>query len=157
MKRFFPVRRTESVDITTTTPKKQSTSVKSVANVPVVSMITPAGGTNAGGTASLLQPKFVVPPIPHPCPYSSILIRITPDGLVLTPDLTKSGNDEPEPVRYLKVPWGKEAVVEEVEEQLGNHNDVPSLIVHGLVGFLRLFQCQLPRLAYGLRASTYYV
>lgn len=147
MKRFFPVRRTESVDTTAakTPPKRQSTSVnpKPVANVPVASTITPAGGTTAGGNPNVLQPKFVVPPIPHPCPYSSILIRITPDGLVLTPDLKKAGSDgesELESVRYLKVSWGKEALVEEVEGQLVYHDDVPSLKVHGLVGFLRLFQ-----------------
>lgn len=81
------------------------------------------------------------------------MIRVSPDGLVLTPDhfttpATGSGEEEPTAtVRHLRIPWGKEVVVEEVEGPLVDCEG-PLLSVHGLVGFLQLFQCEFGPLSF---------
>ncbi|KIJ26451.1 hypothetical protein M422DRAFT_272496 [Sphaerobolus stellatus SS14] len=80
-----------------------------------------------------LQPKFTVPPVPHPCPYSTINLLVTSDGLILSPDLDSSAKS----ASYVRISWGKEVIVKEVEGAVPNGKTSAS--VDGIVGFLRLF------------------
>jgi phosphatidylinositol 4-phosphatase len=82
---------------------------------------------------SSLRPKFVVPPLPHPCPYASIHVSVATDGLVLRPDV----QDVAKPASHVKVSWGKDAVVEEIEGEA--IDGTSSTTVYGIVGILRLF------------------
>ncbi len=83
-----------------------------------------------------LQPKFTVPPLPHPCPHEHISVLATSQGLLLRPHL-KNGHSE----SHVRISWGKEAKVEEIhndgESEEADWSD--SVIVYGLIGVLNLF------------------
>jgi phosphatidylinositol 4-phosphatase len=80
-----------------------------------------------------LQPKFIVPPLPHPCPYASIHVLVTTHGLMLSPDL----HSDAQAVSYVRISWGKDAVVDQIEGD--KTGCTASTTVHGIVGILRLF------------------
>ena len=85
-----------------------------------------------------LQPKYVVPPVPHPCPYEHIAILATSEGLLLRPHFP---DETPASKSYVKVAWGKEGRIEEIEEG----EDSKTLdwsdcsVVYGVLGVLNLF------------------
>jgi hypothetical protein len=80
-----------------------------------------------------LQPKFVVPPLPHPCPYASIHVLVTAGGLMLRPNVQGLAHT----VSHVRILWGKDAAVEEIT---GDTMDwTASTSVYGIVGILRLF------------------
>jgi phosphatidylinositol 4-phosphatase len=90
-----------------------------------------------------LQPKFTVPPVPHPCPYDHIAVLVTVQGLLLrphVPGIEQSGD-------YVQVAWagGREdakgvvvrAAGVDGEERVADWTE--SAIVYGIVGILELF------------------
>lgn len=79
-----------------------------------------------------LQPKYVVPPSPHPSPYASIKVLVTPEGLLLCPDIQGAGG-----LSHVKISWGKDPVVEEIESDAVDC--ITSTTVYGIIGILRLF------------------
>ena len=80
-----------------------------------------------------LQPKSIAPPLPYPCPHASIHVLVTTDGLVLRPHI----QDVAKATTHVRVPWGKDAVVEEIEGE--TIDGTASTTVYGIVGILRLF------------------
>ncbi|KAJ3784104.1 SacI homology domain-containing protein [Lentinula aff. detonsa] len=106
---------------------------------------SPAKSISTSGTQSVtttathttgLQPKDIVPPIPHPYPYDSIALLVSKDGLLLRPNLSEH-DTKPACVR---VAWGKGG---NVEEMPGDGSDVydwkEAIIIYGIVGILELF------------------
>lgn len=78
-----------------------------------------------------LQPKFTVPPVPHPTPYYRISILAAKSGLLLRP----ATSDNPD--TFVRVPWGENVVVEEIANDAElDWND--AAIVYGVLGMLQL-------------------
>ncbi|KAJ7125465.1 SacI homology domain-containing protein [Mycena crocata] len=88
-----------------------------------------------------LQPKYVVPPVPHPCPHSHIALLATPDGLLLRQHIPGRGPNDPGPTTHLRISWSKTVKVEELSGD-GEGDEVDwtgSVIIYGIVGVLELF------------------
>ena len=84
-----------------------------------------------------LQPKFLVPPLPHPCPHEHIAVLATPKGLLLRPHLGNGARPE----SHVRVSWGKEAKVEEIPNA-GDEDGADwseCVVVYGIIGILNLF------------------
>ncbi|GBE82128.1 predicted protein [Sparassis crispa] len=84
-----------------------------------------------------LHPKFVVPPMPHPCPHEHIAILATPQGLLLRPHY----HGQTEHGTNVRIEWGKTGQVLEVPTDQGvkDTNWAESVVVYGIVGILNLF------------------
>jgi phosphatidylinositol 4-phosphatase len=84
-----------------------------------------------------LDPKFVVPPVPHPCPHDHIALLATKDGLLLRPHVPELTNTQ----TYVRVAWGKNVHVEELDGdlELEGCDWSKSAIIYGIVGVLELF------------------
>ncbi|KAJ7271919.1 SacI homology domain-containing protein [Mycena haematopus] len=122
MKRFFPTRK----------PSKSST--------PPPSSPTPST-INSPHLATGLQPKYLVPPVPHPCPHDHIALLVTPTGLLLRQHILGAGPNDPGPTTHLRLPWGKSVKVEQISSD-GEAEGVDwteSVIIYGIVGVLELF------------------
>lgn len=93
-----------------------------------------------------LQPKYVVPPVPHPCPHDHIALLVTPDGLLLRPHFPGHGPNDPGPSTHLRLSWNKAVKVEELSGN-GEANGVDwtgSVIIYGILGVLELFSGTFP-------------
>jgi hypothetical protein len=90
-----------------------------------------------------LQPKFVVPAVPHPYPHTYLSILVTKEGLLIRPHVFGSVIDQTEWLPCIRVSWGKSVKVEEIERhQLSEKLDWnEGVIVYGIVGILELFSC----------------
>lgn len=88
-----------------------------------------------------LQPKFVVPPIPHPRPYDHVAVLPTQDGLLLRPHVAR----QVEPDHYVRITWGKVPEIEEFQGAVGDAgiNWAVAIIVYGIIGILELFTGRL--------------
>lgn len=88
-------------------------------------------------TTVSLQPKFMLPPVPHPCPYEHIAIVATSNGLLLRPQLPKGVLPE----SHVRIAWGKEGQIEDVHDsgEIDGVDWSESAIVYGIVGILNLF------------------
>ncbi|KAF8969687.1 SacI homology domain-containing protein [Flammula alnicola] len=89
-----------------------------------------------------LHPKYVVPPVLHPCPHSHLALLVTPGGLLIRPHVSGESLAQPVAFAYVRISWGKDTKIEEVE----NHPDKEldwrdSVVVYGIVGILELFSC----------------
>ncbi|KAG5645592.1 hypothetical protein DXG03_005730 [Asterophora parasitica] len=88
-----------------------------------------------------LQPKYLVPPIPHPCPYDHLALLVTKDGLLIRQHLAGHDPKTEKPNSYVRVVWGRTVKVEEIVDAAGasevDWSD--SVIVYGIVGILELF------------------
>lgn len=86
-----------------------------------------------------LQPKYVVPPVPHPCTHDYIALLVTNEGLLLRPQI--HGLKDPGPSSHVRISWGKPIKVEElVGDGTSETEDwADSVIVYGIVGVLELF------------------
>ncbi|KAF8912099.1 SacI homology domain-containing protein [Gymnopilus junonius] len=95
-------------------------------------------------THPALQPKYVVPPVPHPCPQSHLAVLVSEEGLLIRPhihgqDLSKTA--------YVRLSWDKNVKIEEIEAPLSGANEQEELnwddgvVVYGIVGMLELFSC----------------
>ncbi|KAI0062325.1 hypothetical protein BV25DRAFT_670160 [Artomyces pyxidatus] len=82
-----------------------------------------------------LQPKYLVPPVPHPRPHDHIALVPTADGLLLRPhsaDGSHSGS-------HVRIAWGKTPKVEELDGDADSANWSEGAIVYGIVGVLELY------------------
>lgn len=87
-----------------------------------------------------LQPKYVVPPVPHPCPYTHLALLVLNQGLLIRPHFADA--DAPPSLTYLRISWGKGGSVEEL--QSSEDEGLPwneAVIVYGIVGIVELFSC----------------
>ncbi|KAI9466155.1 SacI homology domain-containing protein [Lactarius psammicola] len=83
-----------------------------------------------------LQPKFVVPSVPHPRPHDHIAVLPTQEGLILRPHRTPPDNSD----NYIRISWGKSPKFEEFQGSVQNVGSWASaVIVYGIVGILELF------------------
>lgn len=83
-----------------------------------------------------LQPKFVVPPVPHPRPHDHIAILPTEEGLFLRPHGTRPDDSD----NHIRISWGKSPKFEELRGSAQNVGSWSSaVIVYGIVGILELF------------------
>ena len=83
-----------------------------------------------------LQPKFVVPPIPHPRPHDHITVLLTQEGLILRPHKTRPDDSD----HYIRISWGKSPKFEEFQGSAQNVGSWASaVIVYGIIGILELF------------------
>ncbi|KAJ6547710.1 SacI homology domain-containing protein [Mycena capillaripes] len=88
-----------------------------------------------------LQPKYVVPPVPHPCPHDHIALLVTATGLLLRQHIPGRGANDPGPTAHLRLSWSKTVKVEELSGN-GEADGVDwtdSVIIYGIVGVLELF------------------
>ncbi|KAF8212087.1 SacI homology domain-containing protein [Mycena galopus ATCC 62051] len=122
MKRFFSTR-------------KSSNASTSAAGSPSSSTTNPQHVTTG------LQPKYVVPPMPHPCPHDHIALLVTPHGLLLRQHISGRGPDDPGPTTHLRLPWSKSVKVEQLSSG-GEAEGIDwseSVIIYGIIGVLELF------------------
>jgi len=99
------------------------------------STVTPNNLTTPHTTC--LQPRYIVPPVPHPCPYDHIALLVTAEGLLLRPHI--EGPIRPE--SHVRIGWGKAAKVEGLEGD-GDGDGInwnECVIVYGIIGILELF------------------
>jgi hypothetical protein len=84
-----------------------------------------------------LQQKYVVPPVPYPCPHDHIALLVTAEGLLLRPHIKGATH----PVSHVRIGWGKTVDVKSIEgdgEREGvEWNDY--VIIYGIIGILELF------------------
>ena len=94
-------------------------------------------GASVPGAPSL-QPKYLVPPIPHPCPYDHLALLASGSGLLIRRHVAHT---TPEPLTCVRVSWGKVIRVEEIGEDLqaGDAGWDGAVVVYGIVGILELF------------------
>jgi hypothetical protein len=108
---------------------------------------SPASPTNTTAPHTTgLQPKYLVPPVPHPCPYDHIALLVTPAGLLMRPHTPGSGLNDPGPTTHLRLSWGKAVRVEELSGN-GDADGLDwtnSVIIYGIVGVLELFSGTFP-------------
>ncbi|KAJ3920013.1 SacI homology domain-containing protein [Lentinula edodes] len=109
--------------------KPPAKSLSTSTSVPVTAKTTAPHTTG-------LQPKDIVPPVPHPYPYDSIALLVSEDGLLLRPNLS-----EPDAaLGCVRVAWGKGGQIEELSGGSGKVYDwKEAIIVHGIIGILELF------------------
>ncbi|KAI0273575.1 SacI homology domain-containing protein [Gloeopeniophorella convolvens] len=84
-----------------------------------------------------LQPKFVVPPVPHPRPHEHIAILPTEQGLLLRPHVAFGEQDH-----HIRITWGKVPKVEEIQDSgqdVLDANWTEAVVVYGIIGILELF------------------
>lgn len=77
-----------------------------------------------------LQPKYVLPAVPAPCPYDRIALLVTKEGLLLRPHGVGGS------LHGVRIPWGRNPKVEETTIDSDWEDPV---VVYGIVGILELF------------------
>ncbi|ESK89839.1 hypothetical protein Moror_824 [Moniliophthora roreri MCA 2997] len=89
-----------------------------------------------------LQPKYIVPPIPHPHPHDHLSILPTRDGLLIRPHIPEiEAKSKAGVISHVRISWGKSVKLEE----LSGNGEIPgadwkdAVIVYGIVGVLELF------------------
>ena len=82
-----------------------------------------------------LQPKFVVPPVPHPRSHDHIAVLPTEEGLFLRPHRTHQDDSD----HYIRINWGKSPKFAEFHGSAQNVGWASAVIVYGIVGVLELF------------------
>lgn len=115
---------------------------KSLANlgantVPSTSSEMPHATTGIQPTTGL-QPKYLVPAVPHPCPYDHLVLLATKDGLLIRQHLPGL---KQKPPSYVRVAWGKAVKVEEItnDRKVDDYDWDEGVVVYGIVGILELF------------------
>jgi phosphatidylinositol 4-phosphatase len=83
-----------------------------------------------------LQPKFIVPPVPHPRPHDHIAILPTQEGLLLRSHTPRQGESD---CHYVRITWGKVPEIKEFRGAVQNTGWAAAVIVYGIVGILELF------------------
>ncbi|KAJ6497000.1 SacI homology domain-containing protein [Mycena vitilis] len=88
-----------------------------------------------------LQPKYVVPAVPHPCPHDHIALLVTSNGLLLRQHIPGSSPSDPGPTTHLRLSWSKTVKVEELsgDGEAEGADWTDSVIIYGIVGVLELF------------------
>ncbi|KAG6880277.1 hypothetical protein C0992_001846, partial [Termitomyces sp. T32_za158] len=92
-----------------------------------------------------LQPKYVVPPIPHPCPYDHLVLVVAREGLLMRQHVPGRDRATERTASYVRVAWANPVRIEEVVVR-GDGDGVDervdwsgSVVVYGVVGVLELF------------------
>ncbi|KAG6860598.1 hypothetical protein C0995_009488 [Termitomyces sp. Mi166 len=90
-----------------------------------------------------LQPKYIVPPIPHPCPYDHLALLVSKDGLLIRQHVPGRDHTTEHPPSYVRIAWANPVKIEEVLTGNGDGNIdwSDSVIVYGIIGVLELFSC----------------
>ena len=114
MKRFFKLTGTPS-------PKPPS---------PLMAPAHPGPLPNTTG----LEPKYTVPPTPHPNPYHHLDVLVSSEGLLLRPHLP--GHNQTR--SYVRISWGLAGKVELVEDAK-DLDWSKAAVVYGVLGSLDLF------------------
>lgn len=123
MKRFFKF---------TGTPSPRPASPKSTP--PPTGPVHPGPFLNTTG----LEPKYTVPPLPHPNPYHYIGILVSNKGLLLRPHIPGYSH----PGSYVRISWGLAGKVELVEDTAAKDPELDwskAAVVYGVLGSLDLF------------------
>ncbi|KAH9952101.1 SacI homology domain-containing protein, partial [Amylocystis lapponica] len=104
---------------------------------PTPVQVPPSPVTNTNVHTTGLQPKYVLPPMPHPCPHEHIALLITPQGLLLRPHIIGQVHAE----SYVRIEWGKEGKVSELpsDEEIDSAPWSEGVVVYGIVGILTVF------------------
>ena len=95
------------------------------------------------GLVSRLQPKDMLPPLPHPNPYDHLVVVPTKQGLLLRPQVP-TPHDGGGPASFIKIAWKKGVTIEEVDSRAEGMSDVDwksGIVIYGIVGALELFSC----------------
>jgi hypothetical protein len=97
----------------------------------------PVAANTGTGTTRGLQPKYIVPAVPHPRPHDHIALLVTKEGLLLRPYVAGINH----PVSHVRIAWGKAVSVGEVagDGESGAADWKDCVIVYGIVGVLELF------------------
>ena len=85
-----------------------------------------------------LQPKYTVPPVPHPNPYHHLDILVSSKGLLLRPHIPGYSHTE----SYVRISWGLAGKVELVEDTAAKDPELDwskAAVVYGVLGSLDLF------------------
>ena len=85
-----------------------------------------------------LDPKYTVPPVPHPIPYQHLNILVSSKGLLLRPHIPGSSRTE----SYVRIGWGLAGTVELVENAASRDPELDwskAAVVYGILGSLDLF------------------
>ncbi len=90
-----------------------------------------------------LQPKYVLPPMPHPYPYEHLVVLVTKDGLLIRPQITSQG-EEATLSSFIHLSWGKPLKVEEVLSGGEEYDWSESVVIYGIVGVLELYSSEYP-------------
>jgi phosphatidylinositol 4-phosphatase len=101
---------------------------------PLISVPTLLG--SASHTTGL-QPKYLVPPVPHPCPHNYLSLLVTKDGLLIRPYTAGLSGS----AAHVRIGWGKSVRVEETTSEDGADEAEweSSVVVYGVIGILELF------------------
>lgn len=121
MKRFFKFTGTPGPRQTTTKP-------------------TPSPPAHLGPLSSRtgLDPKYTVPPVPHPIPYQHLDILVSGVGLLLRPHIPGSNRAE----SYVRISWGlagKAELIEDAASRVPELDWSKAAVVYGILGSLDLF------------------
>ena len=84
-----------------------------------------------------LEPKYTVPPVPHPNPYHRLDILVSKKGLLLRPHIPGY-----HPETYVRINWGLAGKVEVVEDTAAKDPELDwskAAVVYGVLGSLDLF------------------
>lgn len=125
MKRFFKL---------TGTPVPRPSSPKPKPQPPPTGPAHPGPLSNTIG----LEPKYTVPPVPHPNPYHHLDILVSRNGLLLRPHIPGYGRSE----SYVRIYWGLAGKVELVEDTVAKDSELDwskAAVVYGVLGTLDLF------------------
>ncbi|EPQ58006.1 hypothetical protein GLOTRDRAFT_114553 [Gloeophyllum trabeum ATCC 11539] len=110
---------------------------KSSKSPPPAKPVTVPAVPNPIASPTHLQPKYVIPPVPHPFPYEHIAVLVTRQGLLLRPFVPGLAHPE----SHVQISWGAKPVVEEVPGD-GEGPDADwseCVVVYGIVGLMELF------------------
>ena len=103
---------------------------------PLPPLVPTHPGPHANTTG--LEPKYTVPPVPHPNPYHRLEILVSKEGLLLRPYIP--GYNHPE--SYVRINWGLTGKVEAVEATATKDPELDwskAAVVYGVLGSLDLF------------------
>ncbi|KAF9532199.1 SacI homology domain-containing protein [Crepidotus variabilis] len=109
----------------------------------------PSGGNIASQSSNSasphttgLQRKDLLPPVPHPCPYDHLGLLVTKEGLLIRQHSLGPPAKLSEPYSYLRISWGKNSQIEEVQSAGNDSLDwTESVVAYGLVGVVELYNC----------------
>ena len=85
-----------------------------------------------------LEPKYTVPPSPHPNPYHHLEILVSNKGLLLRPHFPGHNHAE----SYVRISWGLAGKIELVEGVAAKDPELDwskAAVVYGVLGSLDLF------------------
>ena len=100
-----------------------------------------------------LQPKYMLPAVPHPCPHDHLAIVVTKEGLLVRPHIPgQSRKNAVQPSTHLRISWRTSEVIEVHRNSESRPNKSTTTqpegvdwqeaaVVYGIVGILELFSC----------------